>query len=227
MRSFRWHTFWRSLRRRLIASIVLLAYLAATIGFPLSAPAGKDHRQRYPCENHPCGCRNAEDCWRHCCCTTPEERWAWARANGVEPPPYADRPASERQQTPPGRAHSRGKCHRACCHNHQDKAECSAASQEGCSSCHGKACSRNQDELAEAEPDDQSPLQGGVHWVSGIGSLKCRGVSTLWITSGAVLPPPPAVAWRAYLRPVGWVSCHYVSLLPSTVPPPDPPPRRS
>ena len=45
----------------------IVDYLTATFGFPLPSLPGKDHSQRYTCENHPCGCRSAEDCWRHCC----------------------------------------------------------------------------------------------------------------------------------------------------------------
>jgi hypothetical protein len=66
-----------------------------------------------------------------------------------------------------------------------------------------------------------------VLWVSSFAAQNCRGMSTLWITSGAVLPPSPAVAWSPALRPLGWVSCLDVNPLPIALSPPDPPPRSS
>lgn len=48
----------------------------------------KDFSQPYPCQNSPCGCKSAEQCWKSCCCNTPAERLAWAKKNGVTPPSY-------------------------------------------------------------------------------------------------------------------------------------------
>jgi hypothetical protein len=67
---------WRALGRRLGVLGTLCAYLAATTGLPLPAGVRKDTSQPYPCQNHPCGCKSAEECWRHCCCMSVEERWA-------------------------------------------------------------------------------------------------------------------------------------------------------
>src|SRR5205814_409462 len=51
-----------------------------------SATVEKDKSQPFPCMNSPCGCRSAEECWRHCCCHSLAERMAWARENHVRPP---------------------------------------------------------------------------------------------------------------------------------------------
>jgi len=95
MRASGRRTVWRCVRRRCLAAAALLAYVAASGGLPVPALGGprKDLSKPFPCMNSPCGCLCAEDCWRHCCCTTPEERWAWAAANNVTPPDYAERPA--------------------------------------------------------------------------------------------------------------------------------------
>lgn len=47
--------------------------------------AGKDRSQPFPCMDKPCGCTTAEQCFSSCCCDTPAELLAWAKANHVEP----------------------------------------------------------------------------------------------------------------------------------------------
>ena len=64
----------------------LAIYLFLSLGIQLPLPAAKTSGEPYPCMNHPCGCATAEQCWRHCCCTTLEQRLAWARENHVTPP---------------------------------------------------------------------------------------------------------------------------------------------
>jgi hypothetical protein len=83
-RSFGTHT-----RRRVVVIVLLVGQLFSAVGMPLpAAPVPKDLSQPFPCMNNPCGCSNAEACWRSCCCTTLAERLAWAREHGVEPPEY-------------------------------------------------------------------------------------------------------------------------------------------
>src|SRR5437016_1785557 len=91
-----WRThYWRRWTRRITAGLALAAYLVATIGFPIPAPAGKDRSAPFPCQDHACGCRSAEQCWQHCCCFSHAEKLAWAQTNGVEPPSYAEQPVEE------------------------------------------------------------------------------------------------------------------------------------
>lgn len=47
--------------------------------------AAKDRSQPFPCQDKPCGCNSAKQCYSSCCCHTPKELLAWARANGLEP----------------------------------------------------------------------------------------------------------------------------------------------
>jgi hypothetical protein len=68
----------------------LAVYLLVASGLPIRVPGAdeKDLSQPFPCMDCPCGCRNAEQCWRSCCCHTLAERLAWARENHVRPPDY-------------------------------------------------------------------------------------------------------------------------------------------
>src|SRR4051794_16978264 len=92
-------TSWGPLRRRLWAGVTLVAYLLAALGVPLPASARKEPGVPFPCQDHPCGCRTAEQCWAACCCFTPEQRIAWAQAHHVQPPPYAEKPGGQSWRT--------------------------------------------------------------------------------------------------------------------------------
>ncbi|HTU89291.1 MAG TPA: hypothetical protein VMF69_04265, partial [Gemmataceae bacterium] len=83
MRAFTRRRFWIALRYRLGVLGVCLAYLLAALEIPLPIFVHKISSQPFPCQDHPCGCQTAEQCWSHCCCFTPEERWAWAQAHNV------------------------------------------------------------------------------------------------------------------------------------------------
>ena len=81
---------WSTRTHRVSVGLALGAYLVAAIGFPLPPPDTNDHSQRYPCQDHQCGCLKADECWEHCCCYTPEEKLAWARTHEVVPPAFAE-----------------------------------------------------------------------------------------------------------------------------------------
>jgi hypothetical protein len=77
-------------RRRLLTATVAFAYVGAIGGLPLPAPSTGETGRPFPCQGHACGCRNAEQCWRHCCCYTMREKIAWAQGHRVQPPAYVD-----------------------------------------------------------------------------------------------------------------------------------------
>ncbi len=77
--------------RHIVVSLTLFAHLMSTFGFPIWVPIVGPRKSRsipFPCQNRPCGCQSAEQCWSgDCCCFTMEEKLAWARERGIEPPP--------------------------------------------------------------------------------------------------------------------------------------------
>jgi len=184
---------------RLGVIVALCAYCLSIFGFPLPAAAPrKEADQPFPCQNHPCGCQTAEQCWRHCCCFTPEERWAWARAHGVQPPAYAERPACSGWRTTPLRAQAETKAPAADC---------------ACCSAHHEP------------PPPPPPPGSNVRWVLGVSALGCQGFSTFWIGSAAALPPVAAVAWnpeRGFAETLGHPESRLCFLRHT---PPVPPPR--
>jgi hypothetical protein len=75
------------------------------------------------------------------------------------------------------------------------------------------------------QPADDDNATDGVSVVLGIAAMKCRGHSTLWVSTGASLPAPATAAWQPILTFAGWLpttSDHATSV---RLIPPDPPPR--
>ncbi len=210
MRAFTRPGFWRDLRHRLCAASVCFAYLIAALGIPLPASVHKDASQPFPCQDHPCGCQTAEQCWRNCCCFTPEERWAWARTHHVEPPSYAEKPAAQGWNTVKLRNRGKAETTRAakpCCSNHEPRPAC---------------CQPRSDRAAKPTP----PERGRVRWGTAMAAWRCQGLPLVWVGSGAVLPVPPPVTWSP--DPSVASPIPRVQVIASAVPlsPPAPPPRR-
>lgn len=198
MRAFTHRRFWMILRYRLGVLSVCLAYLLTALEIPLPIFAHKNSTQPFPCQNHPCGCQTAEQCWSHCCCFTAEERWAWARAHDVEPPAYAERPRNHGWNTVKRRDQDSASATQSCCRAHQE---------------------------AALPSDGRSKSNGS--WATTIAVQRCQGYSVLWISAGAVLPASPPAAWSPEDTPPAQVCFSPIraAMIPFT--PPDPPPRFS
>lgn len=48
----------------------------------------KSEGPAFPCQNRPCGCRSATQCWKKCCCFTNKQKIAWAKEHGVDVPDF-------------------------------------------------------------------------------------------------------------------------------------------
>lgn len=207
--------FWRPVTRRLTASVALAAYLAACIGFPAPDARSKEASQPFPCQGHPCGCRTAEQCWRQCCCMSPEQRLEWARDNNVTPPAYAVLPAGgwnsprlrDQEQVAEGCAHCTAK---------QGGNSLTAESTSCCS----KKSSTEDCCRTEAPRSGKRTV-----WLLGLSALRCQGHSTLWLSVAAVVPPPPAVRWTPHFAAEGWLKPQSLSVSTLDPQPLDPPPR--
>jgi hypothetical protein len=207
----------RPLAQRLAACLALCCYVATAAGFPLPNLPGKYRGQLFPCQDHPCGCATPEQCWTQCCCFSAGEHWAWARANQVEPPAYAERPKAEGWNTTRLRdqVEGRGGCRhcavsepahanaeKACCLGHKAEAAC----------CQKKASS-------SAKKSHKGK------WLAGFASLKCQGGITHWLATGAVAPPPSILAWQPHWPTCAWLSTASETPFPRALAPLDPPPR--
>ncbi|HEY7157642.1 MAG TPA: hypothetical protein VH575_27045, partial [Gemmataceae bacterium] len=170
MRAFTRLRFWRALRYRLCVTGVGVAYLLAALDIPLPASVHKDTSQPFPCQNHPCGCQTAEQCWRHCCCFTPEQRWAWAREHGVEPPAYAEKPIEKPAENPAPQGWNTVKL------RDRAKQETKPAAKSCCrASAPRSSCCRTTSD----RPAKQTPAKSGrVRWGTVLSAWQCQGGMT-------------------------------------------------
>ncbi len=197
MRAFTRRSLWRDLRYRLGVLGVCLVYLLAALEIPLPVFVHKISSQPFPCQDHACGCQTAEQCWSGCCCFTPEERWAWAREHNVEPPSYAQKPAEK----PADQGWNTVKLRDRDCGMTQ------------------KCCCTYKPE----SPSTRNSETSG-RWITMVSTWRCQGYSTLWVSTGTVLPAPPLFLT---LDAPPSAQVHLPSIYGDKVPstPPDPPPR--
>lgn len=213
MRAFTRYRFWRTLRYRLSILGVCLAYLVVALEIPLPVFVHKSDGQPFPCQDHPCGCQTAEQCWSHCCCFTAEERWEWARAHHIEPPAYAEKPKEPENaggwNTVKLRDRARGATEAKNC--------CSAKTA------HASCCQAT----AKSPEKKSSPSEGRTRWTTALNAWRCQGQATLWVSLGSVLPIFPRAAWIPEGSPPTRIPLFSIRADKITSIPLDPPPRMS
>jgi hypothetical protein len=245
MQKSRWRTDcprWR----RLLVMLTVLGHLLATFGLPLPAPRRTKSTAGipYPCQNRPCGCLSSEQCWQSCCCFTLQERLAWARANGVEPPAFVRQLAQSATSVSP-----RPATPESCCCDHSEPAAEAAGGCSASGDCMSSAHTESTQPLpapAEATPPcphcvAKSPARpsccqqpkasttstdSGVRWTVGLLAHKCRGegLAGLFQLKAAVVSDWAAARCVDLDRgePVVVAVTHLISIAHA---PPTPPPR--
>jgi hypothetical protein len=232
---------WRNLPRKLCSCLTLVTYLVAALGVPMPVSARPKDHSPFPCQNHPCGCVTAEQCWRACCCFTAQQRWEWARANNVEPPPYAEKPTAQSWRTARVRDKEEGKAEavpgncsccspsaeptrKACCRETPGSKKASSAKTTCCSQDHhDKDCPDSSP--GNSEQNCHPGTSTGTNWRLGLAAQKCQGQTTLWAAAGTVLPAHQPLPWRPDLAAAGWLANPGSAGPVIPIAPPDPPPR--
>lgn len=173
--------------------------------------AGKDRSRPFPCMNKPCGCATAEQCYSSCCCNTPAELLAWAKANRVEPgviAALAGRVATSAPEAEPGCSVERATC-------------CSSDAKQPTEKPEPSCCSART-LLAASAPD---ATDGPPTSVSLRAMRACQGLSAEWLLLGVSLPPLSGGSTRLAAGPVTNVCLVDISSF-GTLPAPDGPPPR-
>jgi hypothetical protein len=191
--------------QRLAAWLACMTVAICSVGVPLPARAVKKSGEAFPCQNCPCGCKDADTCWRECCCFTHRQKLAWAERNRVTPPAFVI--AAARRETRDAATESQSCCRgkpevkmqasgaaaptiamRPCCQRRTalcSAAPCSTRSNGdatgSCSTCEGQASDK------QASTPERRRSSDAVLLVS---KLRCGGISL------SVSAMPPSVVTR-------------------------------
>lgn len=210
--------FWRRFRRTVVAAATVAAVAACAVGVPLPTRVLKSSSERYPCENHPCACVDAEHCWRDCCCMTNADKLAWAEEAGVTPPAFVVAAADHEAED-----HAHGQKHGDAGSTHLAAGSCCSAKATSCCSSASKSCCSATSPGVVAAP--AAATEYGVKVVHLISALKCRGLS---ISIGLLPPSLPVLtaeffphAVERYLLPLGDSLLYDEPYLAVDSPPPD------
>ena len=188
---------------RSIACALLVALLFGVAPVPVFSPRGKDLSKPFPCQDSPCGCATAEECWHHCCCHSNREKVAWAREHYVTPPDFVVAAAAEEEKAEP----------RSCCHHN------------GCAKCAAKAAAdRDPHDAAEKQV---KPASLRLTLVLVDAARRCHNLPQVWSFVAVGLPVRIGPAWSFDQTVVGRVIDAPVLRRGVELSPPVPPPKLS
>lgn len=161
------NTNWRLRAQRLICLIVLVGVACAFLPVPGSTKLedGKDNSRPFPCQNRPCGCRTADQCWKQCCCFTNSQKVAWAKSQGVVPPGFVVAAAD---------SEAAGASHVA--KSHTGNGGCCGAS------CHGSPRVKIVAKKSAKGPRPSSDSQKSQKTVMVIAAQTCQGHNWHWVS---------------------------------------------
>ena len=160
--------------------------------------AGKDRSLPFPCMDKPCGCATAEQCFSNCCCNTPAELLAWAKANRVEPGVIAALAGRVAATTPVGES-------------------CCSAKQKTC-------CSASAAPVVAVQHDTHA-TDDAAKSVSLRAMRACQGMAAEWLLPGISLPPLSVAAIRLVTGPGASIRLVDLSSFGALPAPDGPPPR--
>jgi hypothetical protein len=154
--------------------LALLCLASIVLPLPIARVAqidpGKDTSQPFPCQNRPCGCRSAEQCWKKCCCFTNSQKVAWAKANGIELPDYV-LAAAKKETTITKKPCVL--CSKDDAGKTQQKCEASVASTTG--KCQSSASAAPTSVSSTPVPRVTSARPKTSKWIHSVYSAECQG----------------------------------------------------
>jgi len=194
--------------RRVLSVLVLLGVCAASLPLPVPVVAAvmKDRSIPFPCQDHPCGCHDAKQCWTTCGCMSMEEKLRWAESRGFSPPSYVDTKAGIK---------------RSCCTN--QGAKCCSRTPSACRDHKGDQCRQISRTSKQPTMSQKAGAQHIVLLTSYI--AKCNGVDNLVASLPWSIVSKPMILQSVSRQP-GWRWLNVDELSLSALPdPPIPPPR--
>jgi hypothetical protein len=193
--------------KRLFSILLILSFLVGSAGIPVVSRVAKDRSRPFPCQDNPCGCLSADECWHHCCCHTNREKVAWAHEHGVTPPDFVIAAAEKEEKE--------ASSTRVCCHHH------------GCEKCAAQAAAAHADHAgtapAASQPDKKAALRFRLVLVDM--SRHCKSLPQFWSLTSLALPVRIEAGWSFDTKVVGRVVEAPVLPLRVELSPPVPPPK--
>lgn len=211
-----WHQLTdQSLGKRTLTFILLGTMVLWGAGITVSVPNFKDTSVPFMCQDHACTCRNAGNCWSHCCCYSRTEKLAWAQKNEVQPPEYFLAELKQSIDTSSeycGKQDLQPDVYAALCTLRGIKSKKTEPAQ-----CAGGSCSISQSESEEAPASRPFSLTN---------ALKCHALASVTLIYSPVLEfdlgngqlvalNDEAMPYDSLLRPISYSTA------------PDPPPPRA
>lgn len=216
--------FRRGPSQKCVHALTLAAFVGTVVGFPLpTATPEKDRSRPFPCQDRPCGCRSAEQCWRGCCCFTMQQKLAWAKEHGVEPPAFVQ--AVVRQEALALCQRPKGDDCQHCTKSHSPE-PCPSETVGERHACSHSAKTRSKNTTCHpTAATAQHRGSSGWRMVIGAAAARCQGIALLWSVLGGSLPPPEVVVWNFDWRLATTLESAPCTYLSSRLAPPVPPPR--
>ena len=187
--------------KRLLSILLMSALLVGSAGIPVVSRIPKDRSQPFPCQDNPCGCSSADECWHNCCCHTNRQKIAWAREHGVTPPDFVVAAAEKEDEC----------ASHACYH------------RPACEKCAAKVAAHHDPSQAAGQPGKKGSLRTVLVLVDL--ARHCRNMPQFWSLLGAGLPVRIETAWSFDQKIVGRVIDAPVLKCRVELSPPVPPPK--
>jgi hypothetical protein len=196
-----------NLLQKAVALLLLLGILVEVAGIPVVSVSKKDRSRPYPCQDRPCGCASADECWHHCCCMNNKEKLAWARAHGVTPPDFVVAAAEQ---------------------EHDEPAQICDREESGKNVVAERPCCRHKHhEVADSSHDSHDAEKSGrkVNLVLSDLARQCSGLPQIILLFSDALPCVAAAQWRPTEALLGYVVAAHRSFVSADLAPPVPPPK--
>jgi hypothetical protein len=202
-----------NLFKKATAAVVLLGVLLGIAGTPMVRIARKDRSRPYPCQDRPCGCASADECWHHCCCMNNKEKLVWARDHGVAPPEFVVA-AAAREDHEPTPVCDRGEGCQSAASQHDERPCC-------------RSRHSHRDVAASDDPRNAGKPESQVKLVLTDFARQCSGLPPIVLLFADALPSAACVQWKPLEALVEYMIDAPRSCASADLSPPVPPPKLS
>ena len=231
--------------RRLTGLTVLLGICAMLLPLPMaplpSNSPEKDLSQPFPCQNRPCGCRSAEQCWKKCCCFNNTQKIAWAKAHKVTIPAYVVVAAGNEKLTSsevcslpvktlpaanligPQRGCSRCKASSGIEKSFACADPC--ATRDVAQTIENVLCGSKRDTNTATATKTAPPKASSSKWVMAVSSAACQGQGPHFYCSIVLVIPDSQMLTTATPTLIEVISLESERMLSASLRPPLPPPK--